>query len=59
MQRRELLARCMRGALEQLPLVPLYAPDDVYGVRTTVDWEPRLDGRFHAAEAHRAAPRTN
>jgi hypothetical protein len=43
--------------LDDLPLVPLVTPDDIYGVREGIEWRPRLDGRVLGAEVRRAPPR--
>lgn len=54
--RRATLQRSLRLALADLPLVPLVIPEDIYGVRTGVEWRPRLDGRVLAWEVRRAPP---
>ncbi|HET9315064.1 MAG TPA: ABC transporter substrate-binding protein [Vicinamibacteria bacterium] len=54
-ERRATLQRCLRIALEDLPLVPLVSPEDIYGVREGIEWRPRLDGRVLGAEVRRAA----
>jgi peptide/nickel transport system substrate-binding protein len=51
--RRATLQQCLRLAMEDLPLVPLLVPEDVYGVRDEVEWQPRLDGRVLGAEVRR------
>lgn len=56
-ERRATLSQCLRLALDDLPLVPLIMPDDVYGVREGIEWRPRLDGRVLGAEVHRSPPR--
>ena len=40
----------VRLALEDMPLVPLYARQDIYAVSEQVRWQPRLDGSLHAVE---------
>ncbi len=40
----------MRLALEDMPLVPLFARQDIYAVSEHVRWQPRLDGSLHAVE---------
>jgi peptide/nickel transport system substrate-binding protein len=54
--RRAMLYRCMRLALEDLPLIPLYEGSLLWGVREGVRWEPRADGRVLAAEISRDRP---
>jgi peptide/nickel transport system substrate-binding protein len=49
-QRRALLQSCMETATVDLPAIPLYAAQDVYGVRQTVEWTPRVDGKLLLAE---------
>ena len=49
------LQRCLRIALDDLPLVPIASPEDIYGVREGIDWRPRLDGRVLGAEVRRVA----
>jgi peptide/nickel transport system substrate-binding protein len=51
--RRATLQRCLRLAMEDLPLIPLVVPEDIYGVRDGVEWQPRLDGRVLGAEVRR------
>jgi peptide/nickel transport system substrate-binding protein len=55
-ERRATLQQCMRLALDDLPLVPLVTPDDIYGVREGIEWRPRLDGRVLGAEVRRLPP---
>jgi len=54
--RRATLQRCMRLAMEDLPVVPLVLPDDVYAVREGVLWSPRPDGRVLAYDVGRSPP---
>jgi peptide/nickel transport system substrate-binding protein len=54
-ERRATLQHCLRLALDDLPLVPLVSPEDIYGVRDGIEWRPRLDGRVLAAEVRRAS----
>ncbi len=49
-QRRAALQSCMAMVVEDLPAIPLYAAQDVYGVRHAVDWTPRVDGKLLLAE---------
>jgi ABC-type transport system substrate-binding protein len=53
-ERRATLQHCLRIALDDLPLVPLVSPEDIYGVREGIEWRPRLDGRVLGAEVRRA-----
>ena len=48
--RRRLLQEALRRAREQRFLLPLVVPEDLYGVRRGLAWEPRLDRRLLAAE---------
>lgn len=49
------LMQIMAAAMQQLPVVPLYFDEDVYGVRKGYSWRPRADGYILAAEI-RPAP---
>lgn len=51
--RRGLLQRAMRIPTEDLYHVPLFVPYDLYGMRTDVVWEPRLDRLLLGAEMNR------
>jgi peptide/nickel transport system substrate-binding protein len=53
-ERRATLQHCLRIALDDLPLVPLVSPEDIYGVREGIEWRPRLDGRVLGVEVRRA-----
>ena len=33
-------------ALDELPVLPLFVPDDLYGARSEVVFKPRADGRI-------------
>ena len=55
-ERRAILHQCLRIALDDLPLVPLVSPEDIYGVREGIEWRPRLDGRVLGVEVRRAPP---
>ena len=48
-ERRRALEHCMRVAVADLPVVPLYAAHDVYGVRAALEWTPRVDGKILVA----------
>jgi peptide/nickel transport system substrate-binding protein len=52
-QRRELLQRAIHLLAADLVYLPLYAPADFYGVRSDVDWEPRLNSFLLARDVHR------
>jgi peptide/nickel transport system substrate-binding protein len=58
-ERRATLQQCLRMALDELPLVPLLTPEDVYGVRDGIDWRPRLDGRVLGWEVRRRPARAS
>ncbi|HVS02479.1 MAG TPA: ABC transporter substrate-binding protein, partial [Thermoanaerobaculia bacterium] len=53
LERRQLMQRSMQLLMEDLPLVPLYVPFDLYAVRDGVEWTPRLDGLVLAREMRR------
>jgi peptide/nickel transport system substrate-binding protein len=53
LDRRQALQRAMERVMADLPMVPLVAPDDLYVVRRSVRWTPRLDGRVLAADLFR------
>ncbi|MBI3932271.1 MAG: hypothetical protein HY317_02550 [Acidobacteria bacterium] len=42
-ERRGLLQEGMRVLMDDLYLIPLLVPHDVYGIRRGVEWQPRLD----------------
>jgi peptide/nickel transport system substrate-binding protein len=48
--------RMMQAALTEMPLVPLYTREYLFGVAEAVQWEPRLDGRLLAAEMRPGSP---
>jgi peptide/nickel transport system substrate-binding protein len=50
-ERQHRLQRALRALNETHALIPLYAPDDLYGVAADVVWKPRLDGRLLLREA--------
>jgi hypothetical protein len=33
----------MAAVMDDMPRVPLYFEDEIYGVSAKVDWQPRLD----------------
>jgi ABC-type transport system substrate-binding protein len=49
-KRRQVSDRLMRLLNEDMPLVPLYLPQNLYGVSDRVVWKPRIDGSLFAAE---------
>jgi peptide/nickel transport system substrate-binding protein len=49
-ERRRILQSAMRVLDGDLPLIPLAVSYNLFGVRRGLDWEPRLDFRFHVAE---------
>jgi peptide/nickel transport system substrate-binding protein len=52
--REELLVAVRRKALEDLPYIPLYSPDQSYGVKDGVAFAPRLDRAVFAADLSRS-----
>ncbi|MEO6325224.1 MAG: ABC transporter substrate-binding protein [Thermoanaerobaculia bacterium] len=54
-QRRTLLQKCMRLMMDDLYLVPLVVPYDLYGVRKDLSWTPRIDRKLLGSEMKRAA----
>jgi peptide/nickel transport system substrate-binding protein len=52
--REELLAAVRRKALEDVPYIPLYSPDQTYGVRNGIEFTPRLDRAVFAADLKRS-----
>jgi peptide/nickel transport system substrate-binding protein len=55
-ERRLLLGSCLRLAAEDLPLVPLFERDFIWGVREGVIFQPRADGRVLAWDLRRLPP---
>jgi len=55
--RREALQRCMRFAMRDLPMIPLYTPNDLWGLRTGLQFTPRADGRALGVDLARAPGR--
>jgi peptide/nickel transport system substrate-binding protein len=51
--RRAQLERCMHLLMQDLALVPLYVPWNLFGVRDDVVWQPRRDGYILAREIRR------
>jgi peptide/nickel transport system substrate-binding protein len=52
-ERRRILERAMRLLDADLPLIPLAVPFNLFGVRTSLAWAPRLDARILAADMRR------
>jgi peptide/nickel transport system substrate-binding protein len=48
-QRRPLLEALATRVFEEVPVVPLYQPLDVYAVRSTLEFQPRLDRAVRGA----------
>ncbi len=48
--------RLMRAALVEMPIVPLYTRDYLFGVSQRVQWQPRLDGRLLVSEMRLTGP---
>jgi peptide/nickel transport system substrate-binding protein len=53
LERREALQRGMRIVAHDLPIVPLFVPFDLYGLRDSIVWRPRLDAVVLAADVRR------
>ncbi len=53
-ERRQLLKQALRLARDERYLLPLVVPDDVYGLRRELKWQPRLDRRLLAVEVRPA-----
>jgi peptide/nickel transport system substrate-binding protein len=53
-QRRQMLQSVMRGVMEDLPIIPLFVPFELYAVRRDLLWEPRRDGMLRLFEMRRA-----
>jgi peptide/nickel transport system substrate-binding protein len=51
--RRHALQRAMERVMDDLPMVPLVVPHDLYVRRRDIAWTPRLDGRILAADLAR------
>jgi peptide/nickel transport system substrate-binding protein len=51
--RRAQLERCMHLLMQDLALIPLYVPWNLFGVRDDVVWQPRRDGYILAREMRR------
>lgn len=51
--RRKILQDCMRLAIQDLPIVPLFVHNQLYAFRTDVTWEPRADARVLAQDLRR------
>ncbi len=52
-ERRRILQGAMHLLDADLPLIPLAIPFNLFGVRTTLAWAPRLDARIRAAGMRR------
>lgn len=57
MQRREMLQSVMRTVMEDLPIIPLFVPFEIYGVRHDLQWQPRRDGMLRLREMRRTGGR--
>jgi peptide/nickel transport system substrate-binding protein len=49
-ERRTLLEQAATVAMEDLPVLPLYIEDDIYGARRGVSFEPRADGEIQLVD---------
>ena len=56
-ERQALLQRAAAIVMDELPILPLYTEDDVYGVREHVVLRPRADAKLHLNELALAKPR--
>jgi peptide/nickel transport system substrate-binding protein len=54
-QRLHTMQRLMVMIMQDLPRVPLFVEDEIYGVSPAVSWQPRLDMRVLAKEVRRPA----
>ena len=55
-QRLHTMQRLMVMIMQDMPRVPLFVEDEIYGVSPAVVWKPRLDMRILAKEVRRPAP---
>jgi peptide/nickel transport system substrate-binding protein len=55
--RREALQRCMRFVMRDLPMIPLYTPNDLWGLRAELQFTPRADGRVLGVDLARTPGR--
>jgi ABC-type transport system substrate-binding protein len=55
LQRRQLLQSVMRGVMADLPIIPIFVPYELYGVRRELRWEPRRDGMLRLFDMRRVA----
>lgn len=51
--RRRILQECLRLALADLAIVPLFVREQLYGFRSEVAWQARADGRLLAQDLRR------
>jgi len=51
--RTRLLQQAMKLAMDELPIIPLLIPDDIYALRRDIRWSPRADGRVLAWDLRR------
>jgi len=49
-KRRQVSDRLLRLLNDDVPLVPLYLPQNLYGVSDRITWKPRIDGSLFAWE---------
>jgi len=52
-KRSALLQQAMDLAMDDLPIIPLLIPEDVYAIRSDIRWTPRADGQVLAWELRR------
>ncbi|HNR39419.1 MAG TPA: ABC transporter substrate-binding protein [Acidobacteriota bacterium] len=55
-QRLHTMQRLMVMIMQDMPRVPLFVEDEIYGVSPAVVWKPRLDMRILAKEVRRPTP---
>jgi peptide/nickel transport system substrate-binding protein len=55
-ERQKLLQEAAAIVMEELPVLPLYVADDVYGLREHIRFTPRADGEIRLLDVRRAIP---
>jgi peptide/nickel transport system substrate-binding protein len=55
-ERQRRLQRAMRLVMDDLPVLPLYVADDVYGVRRGLRFRPRADGEIWLPDVRQVDP---
>ena len=54
-ERLEMIKGATHLAMDELPLIPLWVSEVLYGVRREIDWQPRLDRKILAYNIRREA----